>query len=189
MQYPVSAKNIKIAEQTLNSQLIGDERLIWSGKPDRIAFAGANSFRSIFGRVVFIIGASMIYIALEAMAENPRSPGGILLIFGVIFIIFGGDLAAKTLINWWCAPDTYYGVTDKRAIILRIRPWFKIINFEGHEILFVLSEAHGDNGLGNIIFANEPFGRLRGLRAAVGFWGVEHPAKAVAALERLRPQL
>ena len=128
----------------------------------------------------------MIYMSLESMAVNRRSRGGFLLMFGIIFIIYGGDLASKTFINWWCAPYTYYGVTNKRAIILRIRPWLTIDSFEVQQIMFVLSETYGNDGQGSIIFANEPFGRLRGLRAAVGFWGVECPMAAEAALNRLK---
>ena len=175
--------------QFLEPHLEHGETLVWSGKPNRAALASSNPFRSIFGRVIFIIGALMIYTALEALEANPRSPGGFLLMFGIILLIFGGDLASKTLINWWTAPDIYYGITDKRAIILRTHPWCRIDSFWARQIAFVLSESHEHNGLGNVIFANEPFGRLRGLRAAVGFWGIKYPATAEAALKHLKEQI
>lgn len=173
-------------EEIISRQLVDGETLIWSGRPDRAAFAGSNPFRSVFGRVVMIIGGVMVYMALDAMAVNPRSPGVFALLFGVVFVVFGGGLALKTFENWWCAPAAYYGVTDKRAIILRTRPWFKVQNFGNHQIAFVVSEPFGDDGLGNVLFANEPFGRLRALRAVVGFWGVARPDEAVAALQELK---
>ena len=173
-------------EEHIRAELVDGETLIWAGRPERSAFASSNPFRSVFGRVVLIIGAVMVYMALDAMAVNPRSPGAFGLLFGIIFIIFGGSLALKTFENWWCAPFTYYGVTDKRAIILRTKPWFKIQNFANHQIAFVASEPSGNEGLGNVLFANEPFGRLRALRAAVGFWGVANPDKAKHGLQRLK---
>ena len=151
---------------------------MWTGLPDRTAFASSNPFRSIFGRVIFIIGALMIFMALSAMDENPRSPGVFALMLGTIFSIFGGGLAVKTFVNWWCAPYTFYAITNKRAVIICTRPWFRFEDFTCHQIPFVMSEPYGKDGLGNIIFANEPFGRLRALRAAVGFWGVEKPEEA-----------
>ena len=173
-------------EDYIRVQLVDDETLIWAGQPDRSAFASSTPFRSVFGRVVLIIGAVMVYMALDAMAVNPRSPGAFGLLFGIVFIIFGGGLALKNFENWWSAPSTYYGVTDKRAIILRVKPWFKIQNFGNHQIAFVASEPYGNEGLGNVLFANEPFGRMRALRAAVGFWGVANPDVAKDSLQLLK---
>ena len=173
-------------EQVVGNVLRDEEQLLWTGLPDRSAFTSSNPFRSIFGRVIFIIGALMIYMALSAMDENPRSPGVFALMLGTIFSIFGGGLAAKTFVNWWCAPYTFYAITNKRAVIICTRPWFRFEDFNSHQIPFVMSEPYGKDGLGNIIFANEPFGRLRALRAAVGFWGVEKPEEAEKFLIRLK---
>ena len=174
------------AEDHMCAELVDGETLIWVGQPNRSALASSNPFRSVFGRVVLIIGAVMAYMALDAMAANPKSPGAFGLLFGIVFMIFGGGLALKTFENWWYAPATYYGVTDKRAIILRTKPWFKIQNFGKHQIAFVASEPYGNEGLGNVLFANEPFGRMRALRAAVGFWGVANPDAAKHGLQVLR---
>ena len=174
------------AEDYMRAELAEGETLIWVGQPNRSAFASSNPFRSVFGRVVLIIGAVLAYMALDAMSVNPKSPGAFGLLFGIVFMIFGGGLALKTFENWWCAPATYYGVTDKRAIILRTRPWFKIQNFGKHQIAFVASEPYGNEGLGNVLFANEPFGRMRALRAAVGFWGVANPDVAKHSLQALK---
>ena len=183
---PPEPPTAETPEDMIGAQLVDGETLVWAGRPDRAALAGSNPFRSVFGRVVLIIGAVMVYMALEAMSVNPRSPGVFALLFGIVFMIFGGGLALKTFENWWCAPATYYGVTDKRAIIMRTRPWSKVQNFGNHQIAFVVSEPFGNDGLGNVLFANEPFGRLRALRAAVGFWGVARPDEAKAALQRLK---
>ena len=173
-------------KQVVEEILLDEEQLQWTGRPDRTAFASSNPFRSIFGRVIFIIGALMIYMALSAMEQNPRSPGIFALMLGIIFSIFGGGLAVKTFVNWWCAPYTFYAITNKRAVIIVTRPWFRFEDFTSHQIPFVMSEPYGKDGLGNIIFANEPFGRLRALRAAVGFWGVEKPDEAEKYLIRLK---
>lgn len=173
-------------ETIIGAELTDGETLVWAGRPDRGAYAGSNPFRSIFGRVVLIIGAVMIYLAQDAMAINPRSPGVFVLMFGIIFAIFGGGLAVKTFWHWWTAPATYYAVTDRRAIILLVRPWRAIRNFNNRQIEFVAAEPFGTRGLGNVLFATEPFGRLRALRAAVGFWGVASPDGAETALRALK---
>ena len=178
MSFSCEAGQMQNPEQVAGKILLDEEQLQWTGRPDRTAFASSNPFRSIFGRVIFIIGALMIYMALSAMEQNPRSPGIFALMLGIIFSIFGGGLAVKTFVNWWCAPYTFYAITNKRAVIIFTRPWFRFEDFTSHQIPFVMSEPYGKDGLGNIIFANEPFGRLRALRAAVGFWGVEKPEKA-----------
>ena len=173
-------------EEVVGKVLLDGEQLLWTGLPDRTAFASSNPFRSIFGRVILIIGVLMVYMAISAMEENPRSPGVFALMLGTIFSIFGGGLAVKTFVNWWCAPNTFYAITNKRAVIICTKPWFRFEDFTPHQIPFVMSEPYGKDGLGNIIFANEPFGRLRALRAAVGFWGVEKPDEAEKYLIRLK---
>ena len=178
MSFSCEAGQMQNPEQVAGKILLDEEQLQWTGRPDRTAFASSNPFRSIFGRVIFIIGALMIYMALSAMEQNPRSPGIFALMLGIIFSIYEGGLAVKTFVNWWCAPYTFYAITNKRAVIIFTRPWFRFEDFTSHQIPFVMSEPYGKDGLGNIIFANEPFGRLRALRAAVGFWGVEKPDKA-----------
>jgi len=174
------------AEQIIGRELVDGETLLWSGQPDRGAYGGSNPFRSVFGRVVLIIGLIMLYMGYDAVSANPKSPGVFGIMFGLILAIFGGGLAARTFWNWWSAPTTYYGVTNKRAIIARTKPWFNIKNFNNLQIEMVASEPFGSRGLGNVIFATEPFGRLRALRAAVGFWGVENPDGAEEALKRLK---
>ena len=186
MSFSCEAGQMQNPEQMAGKILLDEEQLQWTGRPDRTAFASSNPFRSIFGRVIFIIGALMIYMALSAMEQNPRSPGIFALMLGIIFSIFGGGLAVKTFVNWWCAPYTFYAITNKRAVIIFTRPWFRFEDFTSHQIPFVMSEPYGKDGLGNIIFANEPFGRLRALRAAVGFWGVEKPDKAEKYLIHLK---
>ena len=186
MSFSCEAGQMQNPEQVAGKILLDEEQLQWTGRPDRTAFASSNPFRSIFGRVIFIIGALMIYMALSAMEQNPRSPGIFALMLGIIFSIFGGGLAVKTFVNWWCAPYTFYAITNKRAVIIFTRPWFRFEDFTSHQIPFVMSEPYGKDGLGNIIFANEPFGRLRALRAAVGFWGVEKPDKAEKYLIHLK---
>ena len=176
-------------EHVVKKVLLDEEHLLWTGRPDRTALASSNPFRSIFGRVIFIIGAVMIYMALSALEENPRSPGVFGLLLGTIFSIFGGSLAFKTFTNWWYAPNTFYAITNKRALIICTRPWFRFEDFTSHQIPFVMSEPYGEDGLGNIIFANEPFGRLRALRAAVGFWGIEKPDEAENYLNCLRENI
>jgi len=189
MTEPAEQAEPETPEQIVGREITDGETLVWCGQPNRRAYAGSNPFRAIFGRVVLIIGGIMIYMALDAMSVNPRSPGVFALMFGIIFAIFGGGLAGKTFWHWWSTPVTYYGVTDKRAMIICTRPWLKVRNFGNHQIEFVASEPFGKAGLGNVLFATEPFGRLRALRAAVGFWGVEHPADAEAALQRLKDTL
>ena len=189
MSFSCEAGQMQNPEQVAGKILLDEEQLQWTGRPDRTAFASSNPFRSIFGRVIFIIGALMIYMALSAMEQNPRSPGIFALMLGIIFSIFGGGLAVKTFVNWWCAPYTFYAITNKRAVIIFTRPWFRFEDFTSHQIPFVMSEPYGKDGLGNIIFANEPFGRLRALRAAVGFWGVEKPEEAEKFLIRLKENI
>ncbi len=173
-------------EQVISRELTDGETLLWSGRPNRAAYSGSNPFRAIFGRIVLVIGAVMIYLALDAMSVNPRSPGVFALMFGIIFSIFGGGLAGKTFWHWWSAPTTYYGVTDRRALIVRTRTWLNVRYFPNNKIEFVAAEPFGSAGLGNVLFATEPFGRLRALRAAVGFWGIENPGDAESALQTLK---
>jgi len=179
------AKAALTPAQVIGTELDEDENLLWSGIPDRKTYASSNPFRAIFGRVIFIAGAIALYMAHELMLANPRSPAIFVVMFGIIFTIFGAGLAIKPFWHWWTSPATFYGVTNYRAIIAHTRPWKALRNFNSQQIEMVVSETHAD-GTGNIIFATEPFGRLRALRAAVGFWGTADPEGAVGALNRLK---
>jgi len=172
------------ADEVIRAELQEDETLLWSGKPNRNAYARSNPIRAIFGRVLLIIGIVMLYFAHEAVAANPRSPGMFVMMFGTIFAIFGLGLAVKPFWHWYTAPATYYGVTDRRAMIIRTRPLIKREFFSPLHMIEIATENYGTK-LGNIIFATEPFGRIRGLRAAVGFWGVENMDVAAAELRKM----
>ncbi|MDD9876173.1 MAG: hypothetical protein OXR84_01890 [Magnetovibrio sp.] len=172
-------------EQVVGAELVDGETLAWTGRAGRDAYTGSNPFRTLFGRIVLIGGLVALYYGYDAVSVNPRSPGLFGIMFGLIFTIFGAGLAIKPYWHWYTALHTFYGVTNRRAMIIRTKPWFAIRNFANLQIEGVAQEYNGD-GTGNVIFATEPFGRVRALRAAVGFWGAEDPDGAAAALTRLK---
>ncbi|MBL4720988.1 MAG: hypothetical protein JKY20_07650, partial [Alphaproteobacteria bacterium] len=72
------------------------------------------------------------------------------------------------------AGHTFYGMTDKRLMIVRIWPFTSVKYFAPNDIGDI-STTENPDGSGDILFRKEYFGAVRNantLPERVGFWGV-----------------
>lgn len=97
--------------------LLPRERLLWSGRPQRIAPTGLEWFRLASGSVVVAAAAAALLF-----------PGRIS-VMGVIAVTVGfAVVAGPVLVRLWTTHRAVYAVTDQRVVVAdrvtgRIRTW------------------------------------------------------------------
>jgi hypothetical protein len=130
----------------LSQRLMPGERLVWSGTPRTgIVFNESD---------IYFIPASLIWtaIALLNLVDDEMWLGGAinpfnLLILGVgIYITIG-----RFGLDSWLRARTHYGLTDRRVLILRTRP-FKDFTSVSLGRLGPMRISEGPNGDGTIWF-------------------------------------
>ena len=100
-------------------KIIGDERVLWSGKPKFIPFFFTNLSITIYFLLILII-----FIALGIIYPE-EIDSGLLIIYVMIALVF----LIYPILNFFV---THYAITDKRVIIQNgiIGRDFKIIDFD-----------------------------------------------------------
>lgn len=101
--------------------LLPGERLLWSGRPQRIAPTGLEWFRIVFGSVL---------VAAFAIAV-PFADGRISF-FGVFVVLFGlAIVCGPVAFRLWTTHRAVYAVTDQRVVVAdrisgHTRKWMEV---------------------------------------------------------------
>jgi hypothetical protein len=99
--------------------LLPGERLLWSGRPQRIAPTGFEWYRIVFGSVL---------VTVFAATGLPFPDGGISF-FGVVAVTFGlAIVCGPVAVRLWATRRAVYAVTDQRIVVAdrvsgRTRVW------------------------------------------------------------------
>jgi hypothetical protein len=99
--------------------LLPGERLLWSGRPQRIVPTGLEWYRLVFGSVLVSVFA----------ATGLPFPDGRISFFGVVVVTFGFAIAwGPVIVRLWATRRAVYAVTDQRVVVAdrvsgRIRVW------------------------------------------------------------------
>lgn len=124
------------------------ERILWSGVPVRgIIFRAEDAYFLPFG--IFWLGFNLLLAA--AAFSSGSAPGGALIIF-LPFLVIGFYLVPGRFL--WDADvrgQTFYAITNRRAIIFRRVPWrrFETIGLMGATQISTIERR---NGSGTILF-------------------------------------
>jgi hypothetical protein len=130
----------------LSQRLMPGERLVWAGVPQTgIVFKESDTY---------VIPASLIWtaIALLSLVDDQMWRGGAINPFNLI--ILGVGLYAtigRFGLESWLRAGTHYGLTDRRVLILRSRP-FKVFTSVALGRLGPIRISEGPNGDGTIWF-------------------------------------
>jgi hypothetical protein len=102
-----------MASQVLNQELTGGERLLWTGKPRQgIYFQTSDAAQTL---------VAIPFLAFSIFWEWKVTESGSLfmMLWGVPFVLIGLHmLVGRFFTSAWRRRQTYYGLTDKRAIIV-----------------------------------------------------------------------
>ena len=132
------------------------ERVLWAGQPRQGIF-----FRS---SDVFIIPFSLLWggfaifwetMVLTQTRHGKNAPAPVRIIFplwGIPFVLLGLYLIfGRFFVDSWRRRRTWYGVTDRRALIVRTGPGRSVTSFDLRTIGQVIYQEHAD-GTGTLMF-------------------------------------
>jgi hypothetical protein len=168
-RYPFRFRRILMQQQTmeaaLSNELLADETLLWSGRPDarkRSIASPARVFRTLglvfmpVGLLILLIGLILLFSPLSPSGFQPGMlglviPGGVFFILGVVYLIIG-------LVGFSSSGNTLYAITNQRAIIVRPGRYVTVSSYNKRSIGQVQRIERAD-GSGDLIFANNaPYG-------------------------------
>jgi hypothetical protein len=136
--------------------LLPGERLLWNGRPKQGLL--------LRGEDIWLIPFSLIWSLVTLSGITPRLASGasqfnlvdLLFLAAGIYLLFG-----RFLIDGWLRSRTYYGVTDKQAIIVT-RGFSQDIRFVNLRTLSDLKLSERRNGKGTIEFGKPRVGLFGG---------------------------
>jgi hypothetical protein len=143
----------------LSEQLRLDEKLLWYGKPKPMRLARFQITQVIFGVfwiaiVLFMFNFIQNNFGSSRSSFGSSSFGGFQSIFSLVllaFIVVGLWMISTPVRNYIKALNTYYGVTNERAIIVSKLFSTSIASYTKRDIHTIRRTAFGD-GSGDVIF-------------------------------------
>jgi hypothetical protein len=116
---------------SLREQLAGDERLLWHGRPrDKVDLRNipliAVPMTWVGGLILGGVGAALIYGFFKAPSHTEPWAIGLGLL-GLPFLMAGVYITGGPFLQRFLRRGTFYGVTDRRIIIVHERPFHRVI--------------------------------------------------------------
>jgi len=106
--------------QVVINELASGEKLLWCNRPD--AARAARSTMAIFLFAIPWTAFAIFWITMAAMgvSKSPQQAGPFILfpLFGLPFVLIGLSMLSSPLFAFWKAQKTFYGVTNRRLIIV-----------------------------------------------------------------------
>jgi hypothetical protein len=112
----------RMAASELAPYLARDETLLWSGRPDPLLYALSNIGAATIAAIVFLAALAIFGGAVVAGLFRPELSGGSAFaaaFFTVPLVMVSGTTVAAPMRRYREAKRLAYGLTDRRAIILR----------------------------------------------------------------------
>lgn len=132
----------------LARQLAPGERLLWSGRPQKLHAPGG------MGRIfaVFFLGFACFWelMALQTLSLGAGLIGIIFPLFGIPFILVGLKMLFPNLLGGRRIQNTVYAITDQRALIVtngRVNAW-ELDSVQGVE------KRYYKDGTGDLVLSN-----------------------------------
>ena len=103
-------------DKKLNSLLEHDEKLLWSGRPERFETLDSTNRQSIiaglFLKVAATLGLILLYILAAARTGAEVKPG----VIAALLVVCAAMLANPFLVAKRLRDNTVYGLTDRRVL-------------------------------------------------------------------------
>jgi len=111
------------AFQMFQLDLLTDEKILWAGQPEPKLFTGADFYLIPMGLFVFCFSIFWVSQASHMMRHGFEFPFSLFPLFGIPIVLMGFYmLFGRFFFKSWKQRNTYYAVTDQRALILCIAP-------------------------------------------------------------------
>jgi len=153
---------IQTMETSISGELMEDEELLWSGRPDpqgRSVVSPARVFLIIgwiylpLGLVLLIVGFILLFVLATSSASGAflgaMIPGGVFFLIGLIFLIIG-------LVAHFPARNVFYAITSRRVIILRTGRYLRAVSY-GKRAITQVQRFERHDGSGDLIFSGNAF--------------------------------
>jgi hypothetical protein len=150
----------------LDDGLDPGERLLWTGQPRPGIYLEAGDvmmipFSLMWGGFAFFWET----MAVRGLLHHPRGPFGpgywIMPLWGVPFVLVGIYMIfGRFLVDAWRRRWVWYGVTDRRALIVERSPIGSTVSVDLRTVGTVTLTTHFD-GCGTITFGSTVTGRYR----------------------------
>lgn len=145
----------------LQPNLLSDEKILWSGKPEPKLFTAADFFLIPFGAFFFCFSVFWIYMASGIPFHANRSSNHESIDFPIPFALFGIPfvlvgfyiLFGRFFFKNWKQRNTYYAVTNQRVLILSTVP-NQSLQALFIDVIPVLNKSVNSSGAGTITFGN-----------------------------------
>lgn len=162
----------------LYRELDSDEKLVWSGKPDPKFFLISNIAPFLFGIPFFSFAMFWTIMAFSLTSKAEGTPQAVKILFplfGIPFILVGGAFLLSPLWGYKRGKNTWYGITDKRLIILTGNRKIKVKSYYKNDISGY-SKSVNQRGKGSIYFTRESYPAKGGRTSfrKIGFLGIEN---------------
>jgi hypothetical protein len=134
------------SRQALQSELLPGEALLWVGQPHRsVIFHKEDTFL-----IPFSLMWGGFFIFWEFMASTTGN--WLFILWGVPFVLAGQYLIwGRFVYTWWKKGRVFYGVTDKRVIVLD-RAWGRRANVAYIDQLSTIQKDMRSDGIGTLRF-------------------------------------
>jgi hypothetical protein len=153
---------IQTMETSISNELMAGEELLWSGRSDpqgKSVVSPARVFL-ILGWIYLPLGLALLilgFILLFALASTSADgaflgamiPGGVFFILGLVFLIVGQ-------VAHFPARNTFYAITNRRAIVLRTGRYLRVISY-GKRAITQVQRFERPDGSGDLVFSGSPF--------------------------------
>ncbi len=146
------------ALQMFQADLLKDEKILWAGQPEPKLFTGADFFLIPMGLFVFCFAifweSGVLGITHMGSHHDMPFPFSFFPLFGIPIVLMGFYiLFGRFFFKSWKQRNTYYAVTNQRALILCTAPnrslQAVLINANSN-----LNKSVGSDGTGTISFGD-----------------------------------
>lgn len=154
-----SASNLQDVAVELQTEMTSGESLLWSGQPEqRVIFHTQDWFAIPFSLLWggFAIFWELGVTGYWGQAKHPSAGSAFMTLWGIPFVIAGQYLIwGRFLYSAWKKTRTYYGVTNKRVLVVNAGASRRVTDAYFSNIDSVSLVTRND-GIGTIEFAPEP---------------------------------
>lgn len=152
------------AQLELQSELMSGESLLWAGQPLRkVVFHRTDWFAIPFS--ILWAGFALFWEdGVSGHFDNAQAPNGhpfinFMMLWGIPFVLIGQYFVwGRFIYMAWAKTRTFYGLTNKRVLVLRTGRSRKLLAGYLHSLTSVSLTTRSD-GIGTIEFAPEPTGQ------------------------------
>ncbi len=174
-------------------ELQNGEELLWVGKPTplRVVLANGELIAGLFSVAllifVFVMFSNFRMPSFQSPAGSSFSPFSLFNWFPLFFAAIALFTVGRPLYEFFMATRTIYGLTDKRALIIKHSLSGKSV--ESYTEIDQLERTSLDNGKGDLVFArlSTRYRRKGGYRTRtrkIGFFGIDNVREVEALMLR-----